>query len=130
MGRLTHLLIPGRHHVLTRFQAAYLHSLLAGDLSDLDGVTLDFAPGPTLVWAVTSANHHNTRRNPVAANRREVAIELFSSEEVFRSLVVPVLDTRPTDRFAEVTIKAIAAGTGGLELNPENCAVAVSTPSV
>jgi SAM-dependent methyltransferase len=116
--------------MLTRFQAAYLHSLLTGELSNLDGVALEFATDPTLVWAVTSANHQNTRRNPVPANRREVAIELFSGQESFRSLVVPIFDTRPTDRFAEVTLKAIAAGTGGLELDPDNCAVAVSTPSV
>ncbi len=130
MGRLTHVLVPGRHHVLTRFQAAYLHSLLNGEQCDLNGVGLEFTARPTLVWAVTSANHQNTRRNPVPANRREVAIELFSGQEGFRSLVVPIFDTRPTDRFAEVTLKAIAAGTGGLELDPSNCAVAVSTPSV
>jgi len=130
MGRLTHVLIPGRHHVLTRFQAAYLHSLLDGEVSDLDGAPLEFVGGATLVWAVTSANHQNTRRNPVPANRREVAIELFSLQEGFRSLVTPVYDTRPTDRFAEVTLKAISAATGGLILDPTNCAVAVSTPSV
>jgi len=40
MGRLTHVLVPGRHHVLTRFQAAYLHSLLNGEQCDLDGIGL------------------------------------------------------------------------------------------
>ncbi len=43
------LLFPGRHHVLTRFQADYLRRW----------------PGVTIVWAVTSANHENTKRNPV-----------------------------------------------------------------
>jgi hypothetical protein len=127
---LTHVLIPGRHHALTRFQAQYLHQLVNGVVSDTDGVPIRFASAPTLVWAITSANHQNTRRNPVPANRREVAIELFSLEEGFRSLVVPVFDTRPTDRFAEITLKAITAGADGLLLGPSNCVVAVSTPSV
>jgi SAM-dependent methyltransferase len=127
---LTYVLIPGRHHLLTRFQARYLHELVGGQLTDIDDQTLGFSAEPTLVWAVTSANHQNTRRNPVPANRREAAIELFSLRERFRSLVVPIFDTRPTERFAEITLKAIAAGVGGLSLDPANCVVAVSTPSV
>ena len=130
MAGLTYVLIPGRHHLLTRFQARYLHDLIGGQLRDIHGQTLGFSAEPTLVWAVTSANHQNTRRNPVPANRREAAIELFSLREGFRSLVVPIFDTRPTERFAEITLKAIAAGTGGLSLDPANCVVAVSTPSV
>ncbi|GIH07927.1 hypothetical protein Rhe02_59940 [Rhizocola hellebori] len=110
------VLIPGRHHVLTRFQAEYL-SALAGSQS------------ATMVWAVTSANHANTRRNPVPYNRREAAIERFSVLSGLRSLVVPVFDVAPTDRFAEVTIKNIAVTTG-TELTPDNTMVACSTPEV
>jgi len=127
---LNYVLIPGRHHLLTRFQAVYLRDLVGGRLRDIDDETVGFSAEPTLVWAVTSANHQNTRRNPVPANRREAAIELFSSREGFRSLVVPIFDTRPTERFAEITLKAIAAGAGGLSLDPANCVVAVSTPAV
>lgn len=130
MARLSYVLIPGRHHALTRFQANYLHELVSGRLRDLDGEILELTPEPTLVWAITSANHHNTRRNPIPANRREVAIELFSLQEDFRSLVVPVFDTQPTERFAEITLKAIAASADGLTLDPGSCVVAVSTPSV
>jgi len=127
---LTTVLIPGRHHVLTRFQARYLTDLLRNQLADIGGVRLELAADPTLVWAVTSANHQNTRRNPVPANRREVAIELFSIREGFRSLVVPVFDVAPTEKFAEITLKAISASTRGLELDSSTCVVAVSTPSV
>lgn len=127
---LTTVLIPGRHHVLTRFQARYLTDLLRNQLADIGGVRLELAADPTLVWAVTSANHQNTRRNPVPANRREVAIEVFSIREGFRSLVVPVFDVPPTEKFAEITLKAISASTGGLELDSSTCVVAVSTPSV
>ena len=82
------VLFPGRHHLLTRFQADHLAKL-----------------GGTVVWAVTSANHENTRRNPVPYHRREAAIERFSVLTGLRSVVVPVFDTAPTDRFAEVTLK-------------------------
>jgi SAM-dependent methyltransferase len=107
------VLFPGRHHLLTRFQAEYLHR---------------FA-GATVVWAVTSANHENTRRNPVPYHRREAAIERFSMMTGLRSLVVPVFDTAPTDRFAEVTLKNVEVTTG-LALTPANTVVACSTPQV
>lgn len=38
-------------------------------------------------------------------DRREAAIERFSIAEGLRSLVIPVFDTAPTSRFAEVTLK-------------------------
>jgi hypothetical protein len=110
-----YILFPGRHHVLTLFQAEYLGEL-AGD-------------GATVVWAVTSASHENTKRNPVPYDRREAAIERFGMLEGLRSLVVPVFDTAYTDRFAEVTLKNIAA-TLDLSLEPANTVVACSTPEV
>ncbi|MEU8053387.1 hypothetical protein [Micromonospora haikouensis] len=82
-----------------------------------------------MVWAVTSANHENTRRNPVPYHRREAAIERFSVLAGLRSVVVPVFDTAETDRFAEVTLKNVAA-TAGLELTPADTVVACSTPQV
>jgi hypothetical protein len=85
-----YVLFPGRHHLLTRFQAEHLARL-----------------GGTVVWAVTSANHANTKRNPVPFHRREAAIERFSVQAGLRSLVVPVFDTAPTGRFAEITLKNI-----------------------
>lgn len=110
-----YLLFPGRHHLLTRFQADFLRQLAGDDA--------------TVVWAVTSANHENTRRNPVPYHRREAAIERFSVLSGLRSVVVPIFDTTPTDRFAEVTVKTIAAATG-LELTPADTVVACSTPEV
>jgi SAM-dependent methyltransferase len=106
------ILFPGRHHVLTRFQAEYLAQLADGRA--------------TVVWAVTSANHDNTRRNPVPFHRREAAIERFSLLAGVRSVVVPVFDTAPTERFAEVTLKNIAVA-ADLELTPDTTVVACST---
>ncbi|MGA5305630.1 class I SAM-dependent methyltransferase [Nucisporomicrobium flavum] len=110
-----YVLFPGRHHLLTRFQADYLLRLAEG--------------GSTVVWAVTSANHDNTKRNPVPYHRREAAIERFSVLTGLRSLVVPIFDTAPTDAFAEVTLKTIAVATG-LDLTPADTVVACSTPQV
>ncbi|MEV6287236.1 class I SAM-dependent methyltransferase [Kribbella sp. NPDC051770] len=112
-----YLLFPGRHHVLTRFQAEFLRAQAPA--------------GTTVVWAVTSANHHTTKRNPIPFDRREAAIERFSVATGLRSLVVGVVDTPPTDDFAEVTVKAIEAGTDDtVRLTPENTVVACSTPEV
>jgi SAM-dependent methyltransferase len=111
-----YVLFPGRHHLLTRFQADYLHRLASDSAA-------------TIVWAVTSANHDNTRRNPVPYHRREAAIERFSLLSGLRSLVVPIFDTAPTDAFAEVTLKSIAVATG-LDLTPHDTVVACSTPEV
>jgi SAM-dependent methyltransferase len=115
-----YVLFPGRHHLLTRFQAEYLDKLVGG-----------LAEPRTVVWAVTSANHGNTRRNPVPFDRREAAIERFSVLEGLRSLVVPVFDTPPSDRFAEITLKNVENGTPDrLVLTPGNAVVACSTPEV
>ncbi|HEY3561122.1 MAG TPA: class I SAM-dependent methyltransferase [Kribbella sp.] len=67
----------------------------------------------------------------MAFDRREAAIERFSVAAGIRSLVVGVVDTPPTDDFAEVTVKAIEAGTDDLvRLTPDNTVVACSTPEV
>lgn len=132
VGELRYVLIPGRHHVVTRFQARYLRDMLAGSIQDIDGRPIELATQAPieLIWAVTSANHQNTRRNPIPANRREAAIELLSRDEGFRSLVVPIFDTAHTPRFAQITLKAVGAAIGGLVLTPSNCIVSVSTPAV
>ncbi|GAA1521446.1 hypothetical protein GCM10009827_041670 [Dactylosporangium maewongense] len=113
------VLFPGRHHLLTRFQAGYLRELAAPTDEG----------GRTVVWAVTSANHQNTKRNPVGYDRRQAAIERFSVQEGLRSLVVPVFDTAHTDRFAEVTLKSVESVLGRT-LTPHDTVVACSTPEV
>lgn len=128
---MSYVLFPGRHHLLTRFQAAYLTSLRGATLACLDGRPARIAPDPTVVWAVTSANHQNTRRNPIPFDRREAAIERLSTTEGLRSLVVPVFDTAATDRFADVTIKNVTTATDGrVDLTPNDTVVACSTPEV
>lgn len=129
--RLRYVLFPGRHHLLTRYQAVWLRRLLDGRVRDQTGTPVHLAAQdrPVLVWAVTSANHSNTRRNPVPAHRREAAIERLSLLENFTSVVVPVVDVAATSRFAALTV-ASAHSNAGLDLTPSNTVVACSTPAV
>lgn len=128
-SRLRYVLFPGRHHLLTRFQARYLTRLVTGELTGASAPTVDASQPPSIVWAVTSANHSNTKRNPVAYSRREAAIERFSAAEQLRSLVVPIVDVPKTDRFAAVTVNTANAALNAT-LDPTNTIVACSTPAV
>lgn len=131
MTRYRHVLLPGRHHLLTRAQAGYLHRVLGGQAVADDGQPVEVEPGARVVWAVTSANHQNTRRNPVPYSRREAAIERFSLLEDVESLVVPVVDARATSRFARVTLTAVEVATAGrVVLTPDDTVLACSTPVV
>lgn len=127
---ITTLVVPGRHHLLTQFQAQYLRELVEGQGIDSDGQPIEVSD-PVIVWAVTSANHSSTRRNPFPAHRREAAIEILAHVENLRSLVVPVNDVAPTTRFAEITLKAIEHATASrVRPDPQTTIIATSTPAV
>ena len=64
-----YVLFPGRHHLLTRFQAAYLERAVAVGVPDTKGEQAD-CRGAQVVFAVTSADHGTTRRNPLPGHRR------------------------------------------------------------
>jgi nicotinamide mononucleotide adenylyltransferase len=132
---MTYLLFPGRHHLLTKFQSEFLTNVLAQNLAsllDVDGRRLGITePIDTIVWAITSANHENTMRNPLPANRREVAIEEFCLELKVRSLVYSIDDLGRNDHFAEYVLKKIEVESRGqVRLSPENAVLGCSTPEV
>ena len=84
-----------------------------------------------MLWAVTSANHQMTKRNPVAFDRRQAAIERFSVAEGMRSLVIGVTDVAADRRVRRGHGKAIEAGTDDrVPPSPETTLVACSTPEV
>lgn len=64
------LLWPGRHHVLTKFQHDYLKQLATNGLADGRRIK-------KIIIAVTSANHDNTRRNPVPLYLHSLALDDF-----------------------------------------------------
>jgi len=126
---LTYVLFPGRHHLVTRFQADYLRSLLDGQESDTDGIPLLPAPDAEVVWAVTSATHTGTRRNPLPAHRREALVERVALAADLPSVVAPVSDVPPSDRFATTVLGSVEMSTGRT-LTPDDTVVACSTPAV
>ncbi len=132
---MSYVLVPGRHHLLSNFQETYLTTLLntpPGELKDLDSKPLKLSDKiDTVIWAVTSANHSNTRRNPIPGHRREVAAERFGDNLNGDTFVYLINDLAYTPKFAEYVLKTINVNSlGKHNLAPENCVIAVSTPSV
>ncbi len=132
---MTMLLFPGRHHLLTNFQRDYLVRATSSDLAslrDVEGQPLELKDRiDTIIWAMTSANHSNTRRNPLPAHRREVAIEEFADALDATSYVYLVDDIGGTDCFAQYVLKKIEVDSGGrFCLTPENTVVGCATPEV
>ncbi|MBX9245193.1 class I SAM-dependent methyltransferase [Actinotalea ferrariae] len=128
-GEVRHVLLPGRHHLVTRFQADYLRRLLAGEEVDASGRPVVCAPDARVVWALTSATHSGTRRNPLPAHRREAIIERVGAAEGAEPLVVPVADVPPSARFAHTVLGTVEL-TLGLRLTPADTVVACSTEGV
>lgn len=132
MHVIEHLVIPGRHHVLTNFQHQYLLSLFDSKIvTDVRGNQLQLSESPNVIWAVTSANHSNTKRNPIPGNRREQAIEAFAATLPANGFSYPINDLGYTPRFADFVLKEIEVQSRGqFRLSPENTAIICSTPSV
>ncbi|CAN5671941.1 hypothetical protein BH11ACT8_BH11ACT8_08970 [soil metagenome] len=129
MPTFSHVLLPGRHHCVTRFQAEYLRSLLAGEATDSTGAPVRMSPGAAIIWAVTSASHVHTRRNPISGARRLGLIERFAAVEGIPSLVVTVPDVPPHPRFSSLVVTTAATDLD-LPLGPDNTVVACSTARV
>jgi len=126
------LLFPGRHQLLTNFQFQYVQDLLTPGkpVMGIDGKPHVLPETvEAIVFAVTSANHSNTRRNPLAFYLRALSIESFA-----RTLNVPVYiygidDVGHLGNFADYTLKRIRHESEGLfDLTPANTWVLCSTP--
>ena len=116
------LLWPGRHHLLTKFQHTYLKNLAENGLPDGRRVK-------KIIAAVTSANHDNTRRNPVPIYLRTLGIDAFAQDIPCEMKMYPIKDIPYTDKYAAYMISQIFYQSGE-RLTPENTVLACSTPSV
>ena len=128
-----YLIFPGRHHLLSNFQFDYLKSLIQSNALSDEPIVGEIPPnGKTIkaiVFAVTSANHYNTRRNPIAFYLRAMAIQSFAADLGIPFFVYGINDVGVLDDFASYTIKFIAHNSNNkLELNPKNSYVVCSTP--
>lgn len=127
------ILFPGRHHLLTDFQFKYLYRIIEAGLEqepDIYGKPLGIAePVERIIFAVTSANHSNTRRNPVPFYLRAMAILDFQQELEVPGFVFPIDDVGFLENFAAYTLKKIRHESDGVvDLKPENTIVACSSP--
>jgi len=112
-----HLLIPGRHHLLTIFQNHYLLQTIKSQKVD------------SIIFAVTSANHSNTRRNPLPFYLRALAIEEFGKALGVPCFIYGIDDVGQVKNFSSYTIKRIHHESEGLfDLEPANTLVVCSTP--
>lgn len=127
-----YILIPGRHHILTQFQFDYFNEMLkAHAATDVHGDNVSLNPDASLVWAVTSSNHSNTRRNPFAGSRREAMIEGFASSMKADNYTFHINDLGTTPRFGDHIVKEIEVQSHGVvSLTATNTVVATSTPSI
>lgn len=127
-----YLLFPGRHQLLTNFQFQYIHDLIhkTGECADINGKNLGSKIKiDAVIFAVTSANHSNTRRNPVAFYQRALAIQEFSHELNVPSYIYGIDDVGNLENFASYTLKRIKHESEGLfDLTPSNTLVICSTP--
>ncbi len=117
-----YLLFPGRHHLLTQFQFDYLSDVIRKNSNSSDQVE-------AVLFAVTSANHSNTRRNPLPFYIRALAIEDFGQKLGVPCFVYGIDDVGDLKNFADYTIKQIRHESEGMfDLTPENTRVVCSTP--
>lgn len=131
-----YILLPGRHHLFTRFQWQELRRIVAGQALDLDGEAVP--GGGVIIAAITSADHSNTLRNPVPAELRAAQAHLAAAQEDLDCITISIPDVGRTDRFAEYIVGAVEAEesvsdrqtAAPIRLTPDNCVVACSTPSV
>ena len=115
------ILFPGRHHMLTKFQHEYLMKVIS---EGIGGKKVD-----RIIFAITSADHANTRRNPIPLYLRVLAIDKFSRDLPCEVKIYPISDVKQTNKFAEYIISQIDH-LGGEKLNSKNTVLACSTPSV
>lgn len=113
-----YLLFPGRHHLLTNFQFKYLNQIILSGLEK----EFDVVDNPIgikekiegVIFAVTSANHSNTRRNPVPFYLRALAIQEFANQLHIPAYIFGIDDVGNLDNFASYTIKRIQHESDGL----------------
>jgi hypothetical protein len=128
-----HILFPGRHQLLTDFQFKYLYRIIQAGLkneTDVYGNPLDMEEEiEDIIFAVTSANHSNTRRNPLPFYLRAIALEGFAGNLNMDTYVFGIDDIGNRDDFASYTLKRIKHESDGkINLTPENTLVVCSTP--
>lgn len=126
------LIIPGRHHVVTKFQIDHLKELLNKGIAsakDVRGASIpDESRIDAIIFAITSANHSGTRRNPLPFYLRAIAVEKATADLSVPVFIYGIDDVGDLENFATYTLKRIAHDSEQkLVLTPENTLVLCST---
>jgi SAM-dependent methyltransferase len=117
-----YLLIPGRHQAITRYQVNHLKEVLSRP---------DMDRGAQVIWAVTSANHAGTQRNPISGSRRLGMIEAVAVAEDLPSQVFRITNMTEKPNFAHYVVENIRLESKGrTNLHPEDTLVICSTKAV
>ncbi len=126
---MTQILFLGRMHLTTKFQQKALSSL-KGISPKKIGITIK-KPFDTLIVAVTSSNHENTKRNPLSIEKRVEALVPFLEKIGINYKIVPIPDIPGDNKWVDYIEKQIIyQSRGKLFINPENTVLFSSTPSV
>ena len=128
-----YILFPGRHHLLTQFQFEYLKDVVRKPLNqtlDIHGnVIASTEKIEAIIFAVTSANHSNTRRNPLPFYIRALMLEEFGKQLSVPCFIYGIDDVGNVKEFSEYTIKRIKHDSEGqFDLHSDNTLVVCSTP--
>lgn len=128
-----YLLIPGRHQLLTRFQFDYLQQVLEEGLQeqkDVSGARINKKEKiEAVLFAVTSSNHSNTRRNPLPFYLRAISIEAFGNGLKAPVYIFGIDDVGSLQNFAAYTLKRIRHDSEfQFDLDHGNTVVVCSTP--
>lgn len=126
------LIIPGRHHVITRFQIDYLKELLDKGMAAARDARGAAIPSTfridAIIFAITSANHSGTRRNPLPFYLRTIAVEKATADLSVPVFIYGIDDVGDLSNFATYTLKRIAHDSEQqFVLTPENTIVLCST---
>lgn len=128
-----YLLMPGRHQLITQFQFDYLLSLINNGLlkaKDIYNNEISVnEPIEAIIFPVTSANHSNTRRNPLPFYLRAISIEAMANELGIPVFIYGIDDVGNLPNFASYTLKRVKHESDGqFDCTPQNTLVICSTP--
>ncbi len=107
--------------MLTKFQHQYLKNPI-NDKANKKKID-------KIIFAVTSADHSNTRRNPLPLYLRTMAITEFVHDLQCEVKIYPIPDIPQSEKFADYLIKQIFYQSGE-KLTSKNTILACSTPEV
>ncbi|MDR2191232.1 MAG: hypothetical protein LBP53_09000 [Candidatus Peribacteria bacterium] len=131
------ILVPGRHHLTTTYWEQYIEKVVAKELCQslsVQNTPLNFQQGKkaaNVIFAITSANHSGTKRNPLDLSKRTMLLDRFGQTLPVSTFQYPIDDIPVSDHFAEYMIKKIyVESQGRFNFTPENMVVMTSTPNV